>query len=133
MDYQTIFTYEILPHINTEKPLILLKKCSRCRSIYDYNNFKFDTKKNDYFKNCVTCHTKHSQYRYNKKEEKKKNIQTEENEYNQSIKFLQCSRCKKEYEKSKFKFDYEKQSYSKQCICCQEKQSTYRKNKAYNC
>lgn len=49
MDYKTIFTYEVLPHIETEKPSISLKKCS---SLYlmkrnrRFQNNVFSVKKN---------------------------------------------------------------------------------------
>lgn len=143
MDYKTIFTYEVLPYI--EKLSISLKKCSRCKKEYEKSKFKFDTKKNCYFKNCVTCQEKQSAYRKNKEidvrvnkeydiEENKEIQQVNEKDNQESTNIIKCSRCKKDYGEDKFKFNEKKQTFSKQCILCQEKQmkhvmNHYNKNK----
>ena len=72
MNFQQYFTSTVLPELKTEKPLITLKKCTRCKSAFDGFNFKFNTRKKTYTKQCLTCQEKqmkHVMKHYNKNKE----------------------------------------------------------------
>lgn len=58
MNFQQYFTSTVLPELKTVKPLITLKKCTRCKSAFDGFNFKFNARKKTYLKQCLICQEK---------------------------------------------------------------------------
>jgi hypothetical protein len=57
MDFKEVFSTQVLPIIQTNKPSVVLKKCTRCKKAYDGFNFKFNRKQ------CISCQEKQLEYR----------------------------------------------------------------------
>ena len=107
MDFKTIFSSEVLPTLKTDTPSISLKKCSRCKKLYDCFNFKLNLKNLSYPKQCITCQEKQLEYvmkHYNKNKENEEyqdKVKGYRDKYRQSETFQQYRENRKQDEEAK--------------------------------
>ena len=105
MNFKT--SSEDLPIQKTDTPSISLKKCSRCKKLYDGINFKFNLKNLSYSKQCITCQKKQLEYvmkHYNKNkdnEEYQDKVKGYRDKYRQSETFQQYRENRKQDEEVK--------------------------------
>lgn len=92
MDFKEVFSTQVLPIIQTNKPSIVLKKCTRCKKAYDGSNFKFNVKKQTYPKQCISCQEKQLESvmkHYNKNKEYRNKVKEYRDTHRASETFLQ--------------------------------------------